>query len=135
MIGPKVIIYINHAALRYLLFKKDAIAKLIRWILLQQEFELEIQDKKGSENVVVDHLSMLNLEFNGKEIPLNESFPDEQLLHVSQLPWFADIVNFLMIGQIPSHWTQHDKSDFLAKVKHFFRDDPYLFEYCPNQII
>ena len=45
-IGTKVIIYSNHTALRYLLIKKDSKPRLIRWILLLQEFDLEIQDKK-----------------------------------------------------------------------------------------
>jgi hypothetical protein len=36
---------------------------------------------------------------------------------------------------MPSHWTRHDRSKFLAEVKHFFWDDPYLFKYCPDQII
>jgi len=36
---------------------------------------------------------------------------------------------------MPTHWTKQDRVKFLAKVKHYFWDDPYLFKYCPNQII
>jgi hypothetical protein len=50
LVGAKVIVYIDHAVLKYLLTKKDAKLRLIRWILLLQEFDLEIKHKKGVEN-------------------------------------------------------------------------------------
>lgn len=130
-----MIIYSDHAALKYLLSKKDAKPRLIRWILLLQEFDLEIRDKKGLENVVADHLSRLIVEPIDESMPIRESFPDEQLMVVSQAPWYADIVNYLVIGKMPTHWTKQDRTKFLSRVKHFFWDDPYLFKYCPDQII
>ena len=77
LIGSKVIVHTDHAALRYLLTKKDAKPRLIRWILLLQEFDLEIKDKKGSENLVVDHLSRLDPGHLPDDEPIDEKFPDE----------------------------------------------------------
>ena len=67
----KVIVYTDHAALKYLMAKKDAKPRLIRWILLLQEFDVEIRDKKGIENVVANHLS--RLENSKKEIEKESS--------------------------------------------------------------
>ncbi|CAN6678252.1 unnamed protein product [Malus baccata var. baccata] len=80
LIGTKVIFFTDHAALKYLLTKKEAKPRLIRWMLLLQEFDIEIRDKKRSENVVADHLS--RMVHNEESLPIVETFPDEQLLSI-----------------------------------------------------
>ena len=68
--------------------KKDAKPKLIKWVLLLQEFDLEIKDKKWSDSVIADHLSRLEkLTAEERGIKIEENFPDEQIFQVSvQLP-------------------------------------------------
>ncbi|KAK0585943.1 hypothetical protein LWI29_036659 [Acer saccharum] len=112
LVGAKVIVFSDHAALRYPLQKKDAKPRLIRWILLLQEFDLEIRDKNVSKNVVVDHLSRLVQENPEEEdeLPLRESFPDEQLWAVKEKePWFADMVNYLVSDIIPRELNSQGK--------------------------
>ncbi|RDX76707.1 hypothetical protein CR513_43272, partial [Mucuna pruriens] len=71
----------DHAALRYLLKKPDAKPRLIRWMLLLQEFNIEIRDKKGVENSVADHLS--RIERKSEPMPIRDQFLDEKLLHIN----------------------------------------------------
>ena len=101
LVGAKVIIYTDHAALKYLLTKKDAKPRLIRWVLLLQEFDLEKKDKKGVENTVADHLSRLQVT-NMQELPINDFLRDDMLLKVTDTnPWYANIVNFMVSGYVP----------------------------------
>ncbi|RDY09179.1 Retrovirus-related Pol polyprotein, partial [Mucuna pruriens] len=95
-------------ALRYLLKKPDAKLRLIRWMLLFQEFNLEIRDKKGAENSMADHLSRVEKEI--ELMPIRDEFPDEQLLHIkSTTPWFADICNYVATSQFPPEASRHYK--------------------------
>ncbi|RDX82622.1 hypothetical protein CR513_36556, partial [Mucuna pruriens] len=100
LLGSKIIVFSDHAALRYLLKKPDAKPRLIRWMLLLQEFDLEIRDKKGAENSMADHLSRIEKE--SEPMQIQDEFPDEQLLHIkTATPWFADICNYVATSQCP----------------------------------
>nr|GEU66256.1 reverse transcriptase domain-containing protein [Tanacetum cinerariifolium] len=93
LIMNKSIVYTDHSALKYLFSKKDSKARLLRWVLLLQEFTFKIIDTKGAENLANPHQNVLDL----KEI--NESFPLETLNMVSfrgnsSTPWFVNFSNY-----------------------------------------
>nr|GEX96938.1 reverse transcriptase domain-containing protein [Tanacetum cinerariifolium] len=100
LIMNKSIVYTDHSALKYLFAKKDAKARLLRWILLLQEFDFKVIDTRGAENYAADHLSRLENPyenvFDPKEI--NETFPLESLNKVAyknpSTPWFTDLANY-----------------------------------------
>jgi hypothetical protein len=93
LVGTKVTVYTDHSALKYLFQKKDAKPRLIRWILLLQEFDITIKDRKGTENQVADHLSRLEKTSSkddatlseGGKLPIQDNFPDEYLLAIYEL--------------------------------------------------
>jgi len=115
LLGSKITIFFDHSALRFLMAKKDAKARLIRWILLLQKFDLEIRDKKGIKKFVADHLSRIpNSPCN--ELPVNNNFPNEQLLVAFREPWFANIVNYLVTNQTLSHCSKQDVYQFLSQI-------------------
>nr|GEY18223.1 reverse transcriptase domain-containing protein [Tanacetum cinerariifolium] len=93
----------------------------------------------GSENIAADHLSRLENPrkdvFENKDI--NENFPLETLGSISSksTPWFDDIANFHAGNFIKKGLTSQQKKKFFKNVKHYFWDDPYLFQICADQII
>ncbi|MDV3193995.1 MAG: ribonuclease H family protein, partial [Sweet potato little leaf phytoplasma] len=138
LIGSKVTVYTNHAIIKYLITKKDAKPRLIRWILLLQEFDLEIKDKKGSENLVADHLSRLENpeKVDASDIPITDEFPDKKLLMIEEEePWFVDIANYLAAGVVPKEYSAQHRKKFFHEIKLYLWDDPYLYRRGPDQII
>ncbi|PIN16592.1 DNA-directed DNA polymerase [Handroanthus impetiginosus] len=104
LVGTRVIVYTDHSAIRYLIQKKDAKPRLIRCVLLLQEFDLEIRDRKGTENQIADHLSRLESPaIIDKSNMINDNVSNEQLLAIvaSDVPWYTDIVNYLTCEIIP----------------------------------
>ena len=131
---PKVIIYYDHAALKYLMTRREAKPRLIRWILFLQELDIEIKDKKGLENVVADHLSRLVHEEN--PLPLIETFPDEQLLRIEvSVPWYVDIVNYLATNKCLESMSHFHKNKLKRIANQYAWDEPYLWKQCPNLLI
>ena len=67
--------------------------------------------------MVADHLSWLVLVSTSLGLPIDDSFPDEHLFALVHCPWYADIVNYMVIGQIPLQWTSQLKRKFLVDIK------------------
>nr|GFA89351.1 reverse transcriptase domain-containing protein [Tanacetum cinerariifolium] len=138
LIMNKSIVYTDHSALKYLFAKKDAKGRLLRWILLLQEFDFKVIDTRGAENYAADHLSRLvnpyeNV-FDPKEI--NETFPLESLNKVAHkdpsTPWYADLANYHAGNFIIKGMRSQQKKKFFKDARHYFWDDPYLFRTCAD---
>ncbi|XP_076914200.1 uncharacterized protein LOC143573124 [Bidens hawaiensis] len=153
LVLSKTIIYTDHVALRYLFAKKDAKPRLIRWILLLSEFDIEIREKKGAENVAADHLSRLEdpkIE-EIREDAIEDRFPHESLmmvrvrferepvLYVSAeeegLPWFSDIANYLAEGVVVKGMSDQQRRKFFADASHCIWDAPYLFRVGADRVL
>ncbi|GJR11160.1 reverse transcriptase domain-containing protein [Tanacetum coccineum] len=142
LVLSKTIVYTDHSALKYHLAKQDAKPRLLRWILLLQEFDVIIRDKKGVENLAADHLSRLENPHQDvlKNKEITKTFPLETLGMVtfrgnSSTPWFADIANYHAGNFIVKGMSSQQKKKFLKDVKHYFWDDPYLFRIGVDQVI
>ncbi|KAL6310863.1 hypothetical protein AAG906_027301 [Vitis piasezkii] len=121
LVGSSIVVFTDHSALK--------------WILLLQEFNLQIRDKKGVENVVADHLSRLVIAHDSHGLPINDDFPEESLMSIDVAPWYSHIANYLVTGEVPSEWSAQDKRHFFAKIHAYYWEEPFLFKYCADQII
>ncbi|XP_070009716.1 uncharacterized protein [Nicotiana sylvestris] len=138
LLGSKVVVYTDHAALLYLMAKKDAKPQLIRWVLLFQEFDFEVKDRKDTQNQVADHLS--RLEEAGRpqgDLEINDAFPDKHILALSSTfaPWYVDIANYLVSDLIPDGLESYQRKKFLRDCRQYYWEEPYLFRVCADNII
>ncbi|GKD22196.1 putative nucleotidyltransferase, ribonuclease H [Tanacetum coccineum] len=113
LVLSKTIVFTDHSALLYLFIKQDAKPCLIRWILLLQEFDIEIRDKKGAKNLAADHLFRLENPDLGKltRAKIRDLFPEEWLMEIS------------------------DKNNEPCDLRHYFWDEPFLFKLYTDRII
>ena len=133
LISNKVVVHTDHSTIKYLMTKKDAKPRLIRWVLLLQEFDVEIKHKKGTENLMADHLS--RLEGASDEVQVNDDFTDEQLLALEDKradPWFADYANYLVAKVVPPEFNYQQKKRFFAHLKHYYWEEPILYRHCAD---
>jgi hypothetical protein len=119
-----VIVYIDHVALKYLLTKKNAKPRLIRWIFYSKNLTVE--------NSVVDHLSRIQFE-NLQELPINDSLRDDMIFKVSKSdPWYVNIVNFMVAGYVPPG---ENKRKLVYKSCLHIWDAPYFFRVCSDGLL
>ncbi|XP_058746143.1 uncharacterized protein LOC131619017 [Vicia villosa] len=107
----------------------DSKPRLLRWILLLQEFDVEIRDKKGCENTVADHLSrMTPIDETEEKRPIKDEFADEHILAVTGVPWFADYANYIVGGVIPDDFDSNQRKKFVHDCRFYLWDDPFLYK-------
>ncbi|GKF16163.1 reverse transcriptase domain-containing protein [Tanacetum coccineum] len=137
LILSKTIVHTDHLALRHLFKKQDAKPRLIRCILLLQEFNIEIKDRKRTKIVVADHLSRIGNDEISDDSEVNDNFPGETLMEINTKdePWFADFANYLVDNIIPKGMTYQQKNNFFSDLKHYFWEEPYLFKVCSDDMI
>ncbi|CAA7056770.1 unnamed protein product [Microthlaspi erraticum] len=120
--------------------------------LIEEMGDIKVVDKKGVENVVTDHLSRMRVE---DIVPINDSMPEEQLMAImilkesfdekvrleevkalrdENLPWYADIVNFMVYGEVPSNFDAYKRKKFFKDARHYYWDEPYLYKRGPDSI-
>ncbi|GKC39642.1 reverse transcriptase domain-containing protein [Tanacetum coccineum] len=134
LVLSKTVVFTDHSTLKYMFDKPVSKTRLIRYILLLQEFDIEIRNKKGVKNVAADHLSRLeNPNFEKlREYEIDDNFMDGILMkienHDEETSWFADFANYL-VGNILRKgliYAQHCK---------FFSDLKNLFKLFPGGMI
>nr|GEV85104.1 reverse transcriptase domain-containing protein [Tanacetum cinerariifolium] len=142
LVLSKSIVYTDHSTLKYLFNKQDAKSRQLWWVLLLQEFDITVRDKKRALNLTADHLSQLENPHQSvldkKEI--NETFPLETLNVVSfrgdsSTSWFVDFANYHTGNFVMKGMLSQQKNKFFKDVKHYFWDDPFLFKICADQVI
>ena len=114
--------YTDHAAIKYIVAKKESKPRLLRWVLSIQEFDVEIRAKKGAENVVADHLSRLEeAHMSDDGIPIVDEMLDDVLYVLSkkELPWFSDLVNFLACGEFPPDFSKNQRKKLKRAARHY----------------
>nr|GEU32983.1 reverse transcriptase domain-containing protein [Tanacetum cinerariifolium] len=137
LILSKTIVHTDHSALKHLFKKQDAKPRLIRYILLLQEFDIEIKDRKGTKNVAADHLSRIKNEEISDDSEMDDNLPEDTLMEINteDEPWFADFANYLVADIIPKGMTYQQKKKFFSDLKHYFWEEPYLFKVCSDGMI
>ncbi|XP_024013068.1 uncharacterized protein LOC112087279 [Eutrema salsugineum] len=108
---------LDSAQEKYLMIKKDAKPRLLRWVLLLQEFDMEVLDKKGIENGAADHLSRLRVE---SDVPLDDSLPEEHLMVVKT---YLEVEH----GVEPPELDAYKRKRFFKEVQRYHWDELYLY--------
>ncbi|GJZ54624.1 reverse transcriptase domain-containing protein [Tanacetum coccineum] len=101
------------------------------------QFDIEIKDKRGIENVAVDHLSRIDNNKTSDDSEVDDNFLGENLMenNTRDEPWFTDFANYLVGDIIPKGMTYQQKNKFFSNLKHYFWEEPYLFRVCSDGMI
>ncbi|GKC00436.1 reverse transcriptase domain-containing protein [Tanacetum coccineum] len=97
-----------------------------------KEFDIEIKDRKGTKNVMANHLSRIENDETSDDSEVDDNFLGETLMEINTKdePWFADFANYLVGDIIPKGMTYQQENKFFSDLKHYFWEEPYIFKVC-----
>nr|GEU44663.1 reverse transcriptase domain-containing protein [Tanacetum cinerariifolium] len=133
LILSKTIVHTNHSALKHMIKKEEANPHLIRWTLLLQEFDIEIKDKKGIENVAANHLCEIDNNKTSDDSEIGDNFPGETLMEANTRDVFADFANYLVGDIIPKGMTYQQKNKFFSNSSTIFGKNPSFSKYVMTE--
>lgn len=132
-IGSKLTIYSN-TVIKYLENKKETKPRITPWIILLQEFNFTIKDRKGLDNPVADHF--IRSSKNKRTIQYKVVFFYEYLFKLDlHVPWYVDIVNYLVTSYLPIHFSYNEKYKLKSESKYYVWESSYLWKIGLDQIV
>ena len=124
----------DHLAIRFLMKKPVTNARVTRWLLLLQEFNITIIDRSRRDNLVVDFLSRLI--HIGDNTPVYDDFPDDNLFSISTYtPWYADIANYLVTRKLPQSMSSKEKNRIIQLSANYMWHDDFLYRTGHDLVI
>jgi hypothetical protein len=127
-------VHTDHSAIIFLMNKPVTNARVTRWLLLLQEFNITIIDRPGRDNLVVDFLSRLI--HTGDSTPVDDDFPDENLFSISTYtPWYADVANYLVTRKLPQSMSSREKQRIIQLSANYMWHEDCLYRTGPDLVI
>jgi hypothetical protein len=132
--GYQAFVHTDHSTIKFLMNKPVTNPRVTRWLLLLQEFNINIIDRPGKDNLVADFLSrMIHL---GDNTPVEDNFPDENLFSISTFtPWYADVANYLVTGKMPQKLSPREKQKVIQLSANYMWHDDCLYKTGPDLVI
>jgi hypothetical protein len=132
--GYQAFVHIDHSTIKFLMNKPVTNPRATRWLLLLQEFNINIIDTPGKDNLVADFLSrMIHL---GDNTPVDDNFPDEFFFPISTFtPWYENVANYLVIGKMPQKLSPREKHKVIKLSENYMWHDDCLYKTGPYLVI
>lgn len=95
-------VHTDHSAIIFFMNKPITNGRITRWLLLLQEFNINLIDRPGRDNLAADFLSRMNVVQGNVSTLVPDDFPDEELFAIYTItPWFAGVSKYLVSGKLP----------------------------------
>jgi hypothetical protein len=125
--GYQYFVDIDHSTIKFLMKKPITNTRVTRWLLLLQEFNINIIDRHGKDNLVADFLSrMIHL---GDNAPVDDNFPNEIFFSISTFtPWYGDVANYLVTWKMPQKLSPREKQKVIQLSANYMWHDDFLYK-------